>query len=364
VRKVLDAADVQGDRDMSGFEFDVVAADGTSIGRVVTAVDGRTPSLEAVVGTYTLTEVGRPSWAASLDDGGTVTFALEPDDGADVHEITYTNRVPAASIRTAARDARDGDQVIDLAVGDATIVDTVSHSGLVPGTEYVLSGELMVRPGGDGTAAGGSHGETIVAGTTATETVASSTVALIEMIPTGIIGSTTFVPSEPDGDVDVEFTVPADSPLVGHVVVVYQQLAVASSGRIVAVHADPDAREQTLRFAHIPPPTTVPPTTGPPPADTTTTDTSSPPTTAPDVAAAPPTTAPPTTTAPPSTPVARPPSVPSSPPPGLASTGSDATGSTVLGGVVLLLVGVGVLIAARRPRPADSGVAGRRVSAS
>jgi hypothetical protein len=371
VRKVLDAADVQGDRDMSGFEFDVAAADGTPIGRVVTTADGRTPSLEAVVGTYTITEVGRPSWAAGLDDGGPLTFALAADDGADVHEITYTNRVPAASISTAARDALDGDQVVDLAVGDATIVDTVRHSGLVPGTAYVVSGELMVRPSDGGTAAGDSNAETIVAGSTATETVASSTVALVEMIPTGITGSTTFVPSESDGQVEVEFTVPADSPLVGHVVVVYQRLAVASSGRIVAVHADPDAVEQTVRFADITPPTTVPPTTVPattvaPTTALPTTVPSPPPTTAPDVAAAPPTTAPPTTApsttgTPPSAPVA---STTPRPTPGLASTGSGAAGSTLLSGVALLLLGVGALIAARRERPANSGVDGRGISAS
>jgi hypothetical protein len=265
--------------------------------------------------------------------------------------------VPAASIRTAARDALDGDQVVDLAEGDATIVDTVRHSGLVPGTAYVVSGELMVRPSDGGTAAGDSSGETIVAGSTATETVASSTVALVEMIPTGITGSTTFVPSESDGQVEVEFTVPADSPLVGHVVVVYQRLAVASSGRIVAVHADPDAVEQTVRFADITPPTTVPPADDRP---------SPPPTTAPDVAAAPPTTAPPTTApsttgAPPSAPVA---STTPRPTPGLASTGSGAAGSTLLSGVALLLLGVGALIAARRERPANSGVDGRGISAS
>jgi hypothetical protein len=371
VRKVLDAADVQGDRDMSRFEFDVAAADGTPIGRVVTTADGRTPSLEVVVGTYTITEVGRPSWAAGLDDGGTVTFTLDSHGEGDVREITYTNRVPAASISTAARDALDGDQVVDLAEGDATIVDTVRHSGLVPGTAYVVSGELMVRPSDGVMAAGDSNAETIVAGSTATETVASSTVALVEMIPTGITGSTTFVPSESDGEVEVEFTVPADSPLVGHVVVVYQQVAVASSGRIVAVHADPDAVEQTVRFADIAPPTTAPPTTVPattvaPTTTLPTTVPSPPPTTAPDVAAAPPTTAPPTTApsttgAPPSAPVA---STTPRPTPGLASTGSGAAGSTLLSGVALLLLGVGALIAARRERPTNSGVDGRGISAS
>ena len=259
VRKVLDDADVQGDRDMSGFEFEVTGAGGDPVARVVTAADGRAPLLEAAAGTYTITEVGRPSWAAGLGDGGPVTFTHDTAGTSDIREVTYTNEVPTPSISTSAHDGRDGDRMVGLAAGGATIVDTVSHTGLVPGTEYVISGELMVRPGGrSASAADASAGETIAAGRTADATVASSTVALAEMIPTGVAGSTTFVPGRPDGEIDVEFTVPADSPLVGHDVVVYQQLAIASSGRVVAVHADPHAVEQTVRFADTTPPATRP----------------------------------------------------------------------------------------------------------
>ncbi|MGB0112639.1 MAG: VaFE repeat-containing surface-anchored protein, partial [Ilumatobacteraceae bacterium] len=42
--------------------------------------------------------------------------------------------------------------------------------------------------------------------------------------------------------------VPPDAPLLGRTVVVYQRLEVASSDRVVAEHADPDAEAQTIRF--------------------------------------------------------------------------------------------------------------------
>jgi LPXTG-motif cell wall-anchored protein len=314
VRKVLDASDVQGTRDMSGFEFEATTADGTSIGRATTGADGRTPSFEAVGGTYTITEVAVPTWATGVADGGPVTFEFEPDgdsDGADAElVISYTNVVPHVSVATAARDAGDGDQVVDLAAGDATIIDTVSYRSLVPGTEYIATGELMV--------------------------------AGAEMIASGITASTTFVPHEPDGSVDVVFSVPSDSPLLGHVVVVYQQLSVAGSGRVVATHADPDAAEQTIEFA-----------------DITTTTTTTIPTTVPDTLPAPTITEPSpttstvavTTTAPP--PTSSPPAPPTAPPPAepqLPRTGTDGSGALAVAGGAIMLAGVGLALVARLPR--------------
>jgi hypothetical protein len=296
-----------------------------------------------------------------------VTFTNEADDHAVVREIVYTNLVPAASITTAARDARDGDQLIDLSLGDATIIDTVTHADLVPGTEYVLTGELMVRPTGthspadsppddtddeidadaDADAGADARHSVIGAGTTGFDTVASSTVALAEMIPSGIVATTTFVASEPDGDVDVTFSVPADSPLSGHVVVVFQQLSVASSGRAVATHADPDATEQTLRFADPPPPTITTTTT----TTTTTSSTPTAPTPAPTSTTEPtPEQAPPTTAPAPTTSTSTTTTIATPAPPRLVRTGSNSTGPATLGAVVLLLLGAGLLAATRRPR--------------
>jgi len=320
VRKVLDAADVQGERDMSGFGFDVRAGNGESIGRLTTGADGRTPTIDTTGGTYTITEVARPTWADKLIDAGPITFEFEPTEAAgdanhplesDMREVTYTNVVPSASITTAASDADDGDQVVDLALGDATIVDTVTHTALVPGTVYTVTGELMV---------------------------AGSAVSLPEMIGTGIVASTTFVPIAPDGDADVVFTVPGDSPLLGHVVVVYQYLSVAASGRIVAEHADPDAIEQTIRFTEpVPttPPATTPDTTAPAPTTTaTTTTTTNPSTTTPS------TTTPSTTT----------PATTSPPPPerSLPRTGGNGSRPMAVAGLAILLLGLALLLATVR----------------
>ena len=363
VRKVLDAVDVQASRDMSGFEFEVTAADATPIGRLTTAADGRTQSIEAVAGTYTVRETARPSWAGVLGDPGPVAFGFEPTSGSDVREIAYVNTVPDASIATAARDASDGDQVIDVEHGTATIIDTVTYTSLVPGTDYVVTGELMVRPtntrGGAINAEAINPAGTIPTGTNSAgnaaesgfEVVASSTVALSEMIPTGVTGSTSFVPGGPDGSVEVEFAIPADSPLLGHTVVVFQRLEVASSGRVVATHADPDAADQTIRIAApAPPPTTTTPTTTTPTTTTPTTTTPTTTTVAPSttvvVAVEPPlatttttTQAPPTVSTTTTPPVATP----------LPRTGTDSSRSLAIAAITLVLLGVALLSATRRP---------------
>ena len=319
---------------MSGFGFELRNGATTSDRQWTTGADGRTPPIEATAGTYTITEVARPAWAAALVDGGPVTFPFEPDRSDQPSDIVYTNAVPPASIATTARDARDRDQLVELDVGDATIVDTVTYTSLVPGTEYVATGELMVLP---------TTAETPTDTLRADQTVASSTVPLASVIRSGITGSVSFVPDDPDGSIDVVFAVPADSPLLGHVVVVYQRLSIASSGRVVAVHADPDAAEQTIRFA-------APPTPPPPPITVVPTvpTTVAPATTVAVVVAANP-------------PPASPP--PASPPPPvrLARTGTDGSRSIAGAGVAVLLFGSGLLLAVRgsstRRRATSGGAA-------
>ena len=325
VRKVLDAGDVQGTRDMSGFEFEIRSATNDVVARLVTGADGRTPVIEAQPGTYTIAEVARPTWAAALIDRGPITYELAPADGAEPHEVDYVNVVPDATITTAARDALDGDRLVELDAGDATIVDSVAFTALVPGTEYVASGELMVRP----TEPVDSEGDT-------------------PMIPTGIIGSTTFVPDQPDGIVEVTFAIPADAPLRGHVVVVYQRLAIAASGRTIALHTDPGAAEQTIRFADVAPTTTTTTTTTAP-------TTTAPSTTAEPVAIASTTTA--TTAAAPTTsagPPSSPPPTSASAGPALPRTGSTSVQATALGGFALVVLGLTMLTTVSRRRPPRS----------
>ena len=152
VRKVLDASDIQGDRDMSGFVFEVRAsgdAADTSVStasnsRATTGADGRTPPITAPAGDYTIVEVARPPWATGLTDGGPVGFRFDPLAQPGPLEITYRNLVPSAAIATTARDAADGDKYLAISDdGPGAIIDTITYSGLVPGTRYVAHGTLM-----------------------------------------------------------------------------------------------------------------------------------------------------------------------------------------------------------------------------
>ncbi len=229
VRKVIEPADLAANRDLSGFEFVVTTTDGARLGAdggdLVARTDelGVTPPVELPAGRYRVTEAAVPDWADALVDTGPIEFDLQPDGTDTIAEVAYTNLEPTATIVTAASDADDGDQIIDLTLGDATIVDRVTYTGLVPGTAYVAAGELMlltaVPPGAD---------------------------AATEPMATGIVGSTSFTADASAGSVDVLFVVPADTVLAGHALVAYQHIEVEGSGRRVATHHDPAALEQTI----------------------------------------------------------------------------------------------------------------------
>ncbi len=223
VRKVLDDAGIQGERDMSGFSFEVVKEADGAFDRVVlgifgTDTTGRTPAIEATGGTYRISEVGRPPWADGTIDPGPISMSFDPTAGGAAVEFAYVNQVPTATIDTAASDLADGDQFVELD-GDPdsafTVVDRVSYCGLVPGTTYSLTGAL------------GVEARSIVAGTT------------------------TFVPEVPCGTESVRFEVRGDSGLRGHVDVVAETLVLPSTGQIVAQHTDPHDADQTVHFPTI-----------------------------------------------------------------------------------------------------------------
>ena len=250
VRKVLDDPIVQGDRDMSGFTFEVVA-EGTEtigptrLGTFTTDASGRTPAIDAGTAIYRISETGRPPWADGTIDPGPITVPFDPvTAGAPVVEFSYTNRVPVATIDTEATDVADDDHVVELdgkADSTFTIVDRVSYCGLVPGTGYSLVGVL--RPNAVDASA--------------------------------VDGTTTFVPDAPCGTESVTFDVRGDSGLRGQIAVVTETLTLASTGRVIAQHDDPLDVDQTIHF--LPTATvvvTAPPITPPatPPATTGTTE--------------------------------------------------------------------------------------------
>lgn len=125
-------------------------------------------------------------------------------------------------IGTSLVDAADGDQVLHWTGG--TVIDTVFYENLTPGVEYTVTGELMRKPNGTGT---------------------------------GITGSTTFTPTQADGEVDVTFVVPEG--YAGEALVAFEWLFVGATagdrGDAIAAHTDIDDPAQTITVESAPVPT-------------------------------------------------------------------------------------------------------------
>ncbi|WP_293694916.1 VaFE repeat-containing surface-anchored protein [uncultured Agrococcus sp.] len=140
------------------------------------------------------------------------TFMIARSDQTTREATAAVSWAAKPRISTTALDAEDGDKYLDP-TGEVTVIDTVAYAGLIPGEEYELQGELMIRGDGD-----------------------------VE-IPTGITASKTFVPSSPEGEETLSFTIDAGD-LVGEVIVVFEELF--HGGISVAAHADIKDRGQTV----------------------------------------------------------------------------------------------------------------------
>ena len=130
---------------------------------------------------------------------------------ADINDKNQTVCIP--KIQTKALDANTGLNQV-LADSNATVVDTVTYTHLLPGKTYVMKGVLM-------TSAGNAlmvNGKTITA-------------------------STEFVPTTPDGTVDVTFNFDA-SEIGGRKLVFYEYLEL--DGNTVASHTDISDTDQTV----------------------------------------------------------------------------------------------------------------------
>ena len=146
-----------------------------------------------------------------LADGGTVC------EHKDLDDTEQTLRVLKPSIGTTAKDGIDGDQqaVIDP---EAVIVDTVSYKNLVPGREYTVKGQLMVKSTGDPLK--GKDGKPVTA-------------------------EAKFTPDDTYGTVDVTFTFDS-TDLDGESVVVFETLYRGDAK--ICAHADIDDEGQTVEF--------------------------------------------------------------------------------------------------------------------
>ena len=130
---------------------------------------------------------------------------------------------PAGSdpvIGTSLVDASDDDRVLKWNGG--AVIDTVSYQHLTPGIEYVVRGELMRKSDG---------------------------------APTGIKGSTAFVPSSASGSVDVTFVVPAG--YAGESLVAFEWLFEGDGEVAVAEHTDIEDAAQTVVVERAPADTPV-----------------------------------------------------------------------------------------------------------
>jgi LPXTG-motif cell wall-anchored protein len=124
------------------------------------------------------------------------------------NEVSQNLAIEASTpqLGTSAADQSDGDRTLDARGG--TIVDTVTYTGLTPGVEYTIKGELVTPEG----------------------------------TPLNITGETTFTPTTTNGTVTVTFTVPAGHD--GTSLVAFERAYDAQG--LVATHEDPTDPAQTI----------------------------------------------------------------------------------------------------------------------
>ena len=134
---------------------------------------------------------------------------------ADVLSGAQTFSVTSAYITTTAVDGADSDKQLAPEPG-RKIRDAVTYHGLVPGTQYRLTGTLMDKETGKALVVGGAQ----------------------------VTSELYFTPNHSDGTVYVDFTLDASS-LEGRSVVVFE--TVEKDGKVVAEHADINDEAQTVK---------------------------------------------------------------------------------------------------------------------
>jgi len=145
-------------------------------------------------------------------DTATGTPVAEHTDIDDVNQTVTVEQQPLVpTIATTLLDSADQDHT--LAWNGGTVVDTIAYTGLTPGVEYTVSGELMRKSDGSST---------------------------------GITATATFTPTSASGSVAVKFTVP--SGFAGESLVAFETLytGATASGTPVAEHTDINDAAQTV----------------------------------------------------------------------------------------------------------------------
>lgn len=141
---------------------------------------------------------------------GSELIANESDLGNEGQTVS----IVTPKLSTTATDKTDGDHTL-LPSREATVIDHVEYTDLIPGKEYTVSGTLMDK----------STGEPLVVG------------------DGNVTAETTFVPNKADGTVDLEFTFDA-SELGGKDLVAFE--IAYKDGIQIADHQDIDDEAQTV----------------------------------------------------------------------------------------------------------------------
>lgn len=141
---------------------------------------------------------------------GSELIANESDLGNEGQTVS----IVTPKLSTTATDKTDGDHTL-LPSREASVVDTVEYTDLIPGKEYTVSGTLMDK----------STGEPLVVG------------------DGNVTAETTFIPNKADGTVDLEFTFDA-SELGGKNLVAFE--IAYKDGIQIADHQDIDDEAQTV----------------------------------------------------------------------------------------------------------------------
>lgn len=164
------------------------------------------------------------------DLSGRKVVAFETCEGEDGTYLTHEDitdegqAVTFASIGTSAADAADGDHEV-AAMPQQTIRDTVRYAGLTPGMRYLMVGTLHLV-GADGEDAG----------------------EFTDEAGNAVRASREFVPSDSEGELDIELAVNG-SLLAGRTVVVFEECR--QGDKPVAMHADITDTDQTVVFPEI-----------------------------------------------------------------------------------------------------------------
>ena len=149
------------------------------------------------------------------------TFTVERDSSAAKAIWMSLDDKQGPKIQTEETDKADGDHVAQ-ASEQTTLVDTVWYENLkTDGTEYTLTGTLMVKSSGE---------------------------PLKDAEGNAVTATKSFKPKTATGQVELEFTFDS-SLLAGEDVVAFESLS--SEGVEVAAHADIDDEDQTVHFLAI-----------------------------------------------------------------------------------------------------------------